>query len=237
MGSLMLAACSDRGDLGHGRRLLTDAQDRGLYPDRFVQSTAVAMLDLRGQEIAGRGQDRCLERDDLAQLGHLHEALETDREMEHDGSSSPDLFTFASALAAAAGLGDLDTGKAIHERMAADRSLKLDVFSNCGSLSHAKLVFDRIPDKVAVSWNSMISTYVRHGRYKDAIATYRAMDSRPDEATIVSALAAASALADLRQGPRSRARNRHSSGGVRARKLARQVWKPGRAVREEPGRI
>ncbi|XP_024519384.1 pentatricopeptide repeat-containing protein At4g39530 [Selaginella moellendorffii] len=221
----LLAACRDRGDLGHGRRLFKDAQDRGLYPDRFVQSAAVAMLARCGaiceaRKLLREGKIRDVEAwnamiSAYAQMGHLREALGIYREMEHDGSSSPDLFTFASALAAAAGLGDLDTGKAIHERMAAERSLKLDVFaanalltmfSKCGSLGDAKLVFDRIPDKDAVSWNSMISAYAHHGRYKDAIATYRAMDCRPDEATIVSALAAASALADLDEGAAIHAR-------------------------------
>ncbi|EFJ09078.1 hypothetical protein SELMODRAFT_130525 [Selaginella moellendorffii] len=161
-----------------------------------------------------------------AQRGLAAEAQELFKAMDVE----PDGFTFASLLAVCC---DLDLGRRLHagiatarlaSRLIVDTALVgmysrcgslgdaaavfegMEDRDTCGSLGDAKLVFDRIPDKDAVSWNSMISAYAHHGRYKDAIATYRAMDCRPDEATIVSALAAASALADLDEGAAIHAR-------------------------------
>ncbi|CAI0546894.1 unnamed protein product [Linum tenue] len=60
-----------------------------------------------------------------------------------------------------------------------------------------------MPQRNAVSWNSMISCYIHHDEFEEALSLFPQMQSEglvPDGYTIVSALLACSKLGDLESG-------------------------------------
>ncbi|KAK6126122.1 hypothetical protein DH2020_040100 [Rehmannia glutinosa] len=88
--------------------------------------------------------------------------------------------------------------------------LDLDVFvgnglvtyySRCDDLVSARALFDEMPERDLVSWNSMISGYSQGGFYQECKDLYRAMlglkDLTPDGVTAVSVLHACAQSTDL----------------------------------------
>nr|AYM00692.1 pentatricopeptide repeat protein [Salvia miltiorrhiza] len=123
----------------------------------------------------------------------------TEENVEMDG------FVAASMLAACTGLGALERGEWIHERMERtgikiDTKLAttlMDMYCKCGRLDKAVEVFDGLRSKGVSSWNCMIGGFAMHGRGRDAIELLRKMEAeagesgrRPDHVTFVNVLAA-----------------------------------------------
>ncbi|CAA7387653.1 unnamed protein product [Spirodela intermedia] len=79
----------------------------------------------------------------------------------------------------------------------------LDAYLKSGSLHHAQKMFDEMPARHIVSWNAMVSSYVRRGRNPEAIALYRRMPLEgvsPDGFTFSSVLKALAEVGSLRGG-------------------------------------
>lgn len=63
----------------------------------------------------------------------------------------------------------------------------VDAFLKCGSITDASKIFDEMPHRHIVTWNSMIASYIRHERSKEAISLYTRMVEEgvfPDEFTL-----------------------------------------------------
>ncbi|XP_026658115.2 pentatricopeptide repeat-containing protein At5g16860-like [Phoenix dactylifera] len=115
----------------------------------------------------------------------------------------PDSYTFSCVLKACASLLDLCQGKELH-KLAVESGLESDVFvsnslismyAKCGSLERGVDVFDRMPQRDIVSWNSIISAYAMNGSDLEAAEKVREMfrcGFRPDQVTIISLLTAGS---------------------------------------------
>ncbi|KAK9668902.1 hypothetical protein RND81_13G094800 [Saponaria officinalis] len=91
--------------------------------------------------------------------------------------------TFASMIRATAGLGLIYPGKQLHS-CAVKMDLSDDVFvscalidmySKCGSIDDAQFVFDEMPIKTTVGWNSIIAGYALHGYSEEALSLYYEM--------------------------------------------------------------
>ncbi|XP_057797445.1 pentatricopeptide repeat-containing protein At3g49740-like [Salvia miltiorrhiza] len=68
----------------------------------------------------------------------------------------------------------------------------ISMYSNCGELAAACLVFRTLEEKDIVSWNAIIASYAQESLSEDAISTYLQMQRNgiePDEFTIGSLLA------------------------------------------------
>ncbi|PSS01839.1 Pentatricopeptide repeat-containing protein [Actinidia chinensis var. chinensis] len=80
----------------------------------------------------------------------------------------------------------------------------MDMYAELGCDEKVKKVFDEMPERDSVSWNVLISGYVRCNRFEDAIDVFRRMqresNAKPDEATVVSTLSACTALKNLELG-------------------------------------
>nr|AYM00506.1 pentatricopeptide repeat protein [Salvia miltiorrhiza] len=80
----------------------------------------------------------------------------------------------------------------------------LDLYSELGCAKNLAKVFDEIPKRDLISWNVLISGFVKSSRFEDAVNVYRRMRQeaslQPDEATIVSTLSACTALKNLDLG-------------------------------------
>ncbi|KAK6945042.1 Pentatricopeptide repeat [Dillenia turbinata] len=80
----------------------------------------------------------------------------------------------------------------------------MDAYAELGLVGCLVKLFDEMPKRDVVSWNVLIAGYVKWKRYSDAILVFKRMrketDLRLEEATVVSTLAACSALKDLDLG-------------------------------------
>ncbi|KAK3028082.1 hypothetical protein RJ639_039373 [Escallonia herrerae] len=80
----------------------------------------------------------------------------------------------------------------------------MDMYAELGYVGDLRKVFGEMPDRDLVSWNILISGFVRCNRFEDAVSVYRLMrherSVRPDEATVVSTLSACIALKNLELG-------------------------------------
>jgi pentatricopeptide repeat protein len=106
-----------------------------------------------------------------------------------------DRFTYAAALAACARAGDARAGKAVHalavlggglakeegererERGAAllvSNSL-VSMYARCGEMGEARRAFDAAGHRDDVSWNSLLSGYVRAGAHEEALKVFSLM--------------------------------------------------------------
>ncbi|KAL2901680.1 hypothetical protein RDABS01_026762 [Bienertia sinuspersici] len=135
---------------------------------------------------------RCKEYDECVTL--------FDRMMK--GKVQPNEATLVSVLTACGYLCRLDRGKWIHQYIENNRRIKPDVllytslltmYAKCGDMDMAKNVFDSMPEKSVVSWNSMIMGYGSHGLVEKALETFLEMEKSgkiPNEATFICVLAA-----------------------------------------------
>lgn len=117
-----------------------------------------------------------------AELGLYEDAIALYFQMEEEGVE-PDQFTFPRVLKACGGLGLIQVGEAVHRDLVrlgfASNGYALnalvDMYAKCGDIVKARRIFDKIPCKVSVSWNSMLTGYIRHGLRVEALQTFRMM--------------------------------------------------------------
>ncbi|XP_057865697.2 putative pentatricopeptide repeat-containing protein At1g56570 [Cryptomeria japonica] len=79
----------------------------------------------------------------------------------------------------------------------------LNMYVKCGSMIDAHKVFDEMPRRDIVAWNSAIAGYVHHGKAYEALNLFTQMQRlsiKPDEFTFGSVLKACSFLMDLEFG-------------------------------------
>lgn len=124
----------------------------------------------------------------------------------------PDQFTYSSCLCACASMAALNHGKQIHARLirtnfranAIVLSSLIDMYSKCGNLDCASLVFDLLGNKKEiVLWNTMMSALAQHGLGKNAVETYNIMvrsGMKPDRITFAVLLSACSHSGLLEEG-------------------------------------
>lgn len=125
---------------------------------------------------------------------------------------SPDNYTYPFVLKSIGCLGETPEGVKIHGFIVKTglefdtyvcNSL-MDMYAEFGNVDIMKQVFDEMPDRDVVSWNVLISGYVRHKRFEKAVDVFRQMQQennvRPDEASVVSTLTACISLKDLELG-------------------------------------
>ncbi|GMN26943.1 hypothetical protein TIFTF001_044059 [Ficus carica] len=120
----------------------------------------------------------------------------------------PDNFAFPPILKAATALYDLNLGKQIHAHVVkfgyASSSVTVAntlvfMYGKCGDIGDAHKIFDRIPHRDQVSWNSMIAALCRIGEWELALDAFRSMlaaeeDVEPSSFTLVSVSLACSNL-------------------------------------------
>lgn len=124
---------------------------------------------------------------------------------------SPDSFTFPHVLKACSGLMALRFGQAVHGQVFR-HGLEMDVFvqnglmalySKCGKIDLAQIVFNGLDERNVVSWTLMISGYAQNGQPTKALKIFsemRELNVKPDWIALVSLLKAYSDLEDLEQG-------------------------------------
>uniref|UniRef100_A0A7N0VLB0 Pentatricopeptide repeat-containing protein n=1 Tax=Kalanchoe fedtschenkoi TaxID=63787 RepID=A0A7N0VLB0_KALFE len=136
----------------------------------------------------------------LGQSGRDEEALGLLREM-WDGGLEPDEATVATVLPICARMGAADVGDRIHSFVRSSGLWKkyisvgnalVDFYCKCGNLDIAAQVFDEMPRKNVVSWNSLIFGLSLNGQGELGIRLFEDMMQKglkPNEVTFLGALA------------------------------------------------
>ncbi|XP_073272332.1 pentatricopeptide repeat-containing protein At2g15690, mitochondrial [Primulina huaijiensis] len=79
----------------------------------------------------------------------------------------------------------------------------LDMYSNCGSMTDARRVFDHMPDRNIDSWHLMISGYAANGLGDDGLGMYeqmRMLGVRPTEQTFMAVFEACASAEAIEEG-------------------------------------
>ncbi|KAJ6696512.1 PENTATRICOPEPTIDE REPEAT-CONTAINING PROTEIN [Salix koriyanagi] len=124
---------------------------------------------------------------------------------------TPNRFTFPFVLKACSALKEVDGGREIHfeiKRLRLESNVYVstalvDFYAKCGCLDDAKEVFDKMPKRDVVAWNSMISGFSLHeGSYDEVVRLLVEMqnDTSPNSSTIVGVLPAVAQVNSLRHG-------------------------------------
>lgn len=217
---LIIKACSEMSMIGvgvmvHGRALVS-----GFSSNTFVQNSLLAMYMNCGKvEVARRVFDVMLERSVVSwntmisgwfQNGRPEESLVVFNRMM-DARVEPDSATVVSLLPCCGYLKELELGKMIHKLVEKNRlqerievrNALVDMYSRCGCMDEASLVFARTKERDVITWTSMINGYFINGDAKSALGLCLSMQLDgfiPNSVTIASLLSACASMCCLNQG-------------------------------------
>lgn len=143
-------------------------------------------------------------------LGHYDQALSCLRDMFTAGLD-PNPSTYSSILCICGDIPATEWGKQTHAHMLKAKidsnvvvgSALVDMYAKCGFLKTARKVFDRLPSKNLVSWNTILMGYAQHGFGKEALEIYDLMQRncvKPNHVTFVGVLSACGHVGLLDEG-------------------------------------
>ncbi|KAJ4950121.1 hypothetical protein NE237_026953 [Protea cynaroides] len=215
-----LKACSALQLIGFGKGVHGYVLKTGFDYCVFVASSLIDMYGKWGVLEDGRKVlDAMPERNAVAwnsmivgyvQNGMNEETMDAFNEMRLQGID-PTRVTISSFLTASANLEALTEGRQAHA-IAVLSGLELDIilgtslinfYSKIGSVKDAELVFSRMLEKDVVTWNLLISCYVRDGQVDKALdlcCKMRLESLRFDSVTLASVLSASADIRNLELG-------------------------------------
>ncbi|XWS58627.1 hypothetical protein CRYUN_Cryun08bG0051000 [Craigia yunnanensis] len=145
-----------------------------------------------------------------AQNGMYEEALRMVREMGN-ANVKPDSFTLSSVLPIFAEYVDVMKGKEIHGYAIRHRfdsdwyigSSLIDMYANCAQIEDSCRVFNLLPQRDDISWNSIIAGCVQNGMFDEGLKLFRQMlmaKVKPREVSFSSIMPACAYLTTLHLG-------------------------------------
>eukprot|EP01018_Ginkgo_biloba_P001223 Gb_04402 [translate_table: standard] len=188
----VLPACANLAAL---KQLHKEIIRSGLQFDVFLGSVLVDMYAKCGSiENARYLFDRMPQRNVVSwtamiagyvQNGHGEDALKLFQQMQLSGVKANSK-TFASVLPACANLVALEQGMKIHKEIIKSGydsdvyvgSALVDMYAKCGNIDYARELFDKMPQRNVVSWNTMIAGYVQNGQVDKALNLFQKMPER-----------------------------------------------------------
>lgn len=215
-----ISACAGVQALNQGRQIHSQSIVSGYLMDLSIGNALICLYARCGriQEAYMTFQKIC-DRDNISwnglisgfsQSGLNEEALKVFCRMIQAGEEA-NVFTYGSAVSAAANLTNINLGKQIHANiMKTGNSSEAEVcnvlvtlYAKCGSLHGAKRMFVETPQKNEVSWNAMITCYSQHGYGRKAIKLFEEMQKlriMPNLVTYVGVLSACSHIGFVEEG-------------------------------------
>eukprot|EP00250_Pteridium_aquilinum_P013580 c21434_g1_i2 orf=419-3316(+) len=216
----MLQKCREHKDLAHAKHVHTQICDSGLESHNAVGNYIVPMFVDCGSLVDAQQVFNLLPCPNEISwtsliLGHVHcgrsrDAFSIYQKMQQD-SIHPKSYTLVALLQACAALKDLEGGFKIHAEAAANGYIGDDYIGNslismyvqCGSLTQAEEVFNKLPVRDVVSWTSLMAGYVEHSFEEDALHCFNQMQTEgvsPCEVTFACGLKACSSLGAIHKG-------------------------------------
>ncbi|XP_058078520.1 pentatricopeptide repeat-containing protein At1g08070, chloroplastic-like [Magnolia sinica] len=193
----------------------------GYDSDRFIRSSLLGFYAAcLGIGDAKQVFDESTERDVVfwnamimgyARAGGALEAFQLFKEMEF-GTMRPNEGTMLGLIVACAMTKDMGLGREIHGYVKKNvgsmigvrvGASLIDLYVKCGNLNYAQKLFDEMPERNTIVWNSLICGYSRSGSPTRAIELFMEMHAsnvRPDNFTISSILSACAQTGALNLG-------------------------------------
>ncbi|KAE8790896.1 pentatricopeptide repeat-containing protein [Hordeum vulgare] len=121
--------------------------------------------------------------DAYSRAGQPDDSLETFARARRSAGVRADRFTYAAALAACSRAGRLREGKAVHALSVLEgiaggvfvSNSLVSMYARCGDMGQARQVFDAADERDDVSWNALVSGYVRAGAQDDMLRVFALM--------------------------------------------------------------
>ncbi|KAL5561590.1 hypothetical protein UlMin_031337 [Ulmus minor] len=209
----MLSACSGKGDINMGKNIYNYVRRKNLSCSlRLLNATLDMYVKCDCLVEAREIFDDMKTRDvfswtsmvnGYSQNNRPEEALKLFQDMIKEGLI-PIENTLVCVLSACGQLGCLELGEWIRHYYINSKRISLsvilsnafiDMYAKCGNIDAAASLFNEMPEKNLVSWNTMIAGYAAHGHAKQALDLFEQMKSRglkPDHITFVAVLSACS---------------------------------------------
>lgn len=136
-----------------------------------------------------------------AKVGDGQKALELLHQMENE-RVAPDCMTYVVLLNACARIRSLPNALDFHSRVLISgfegdlyvQNAVIDMYIKCGSVETAKQIFEKMPRRDVVSWNSLLFGLVHSGQRREALDLFLRMQAekttRPDGLTFLAVLSA-----------------------------------------------
>ncbi|KAA0057818.1 pentatricopeptide repeat-containing protein [Cucumis melo var. makuwa] len=129
----------------------------------------------------------------------------------HENSVQHDKFTFSSVLKACSRMRGLKEGEQVHALILKSgfksnefvENTLIQMYANCGQIGVARHVFDGMPERGIVAWNSMLSGYTKNGLWDEVVKLFQKileLNIGFDDVTMISVLMACGRLANLEMG-------------------------------------
>ncbi|KAL3840276.1 hypothetical protein ACJIZ3_024867 [Penstemon smallii] len=211
----MIAGYCQAGYCGIAHDLFRKMQKSNLIPNVITWNVMITGYIQNGEEDQAMDLFQRMEKEggvkrDTASwnaliAGYLHhgqknKALRFFRQMQSCGVK-PNSVTILSILPACANLIALKKlkeihGCVLHSNLESEPSIAnsmIDTYAKSGNINYSKAIFDRMPFKDIITWNSMMSGYVLHGCSKEATELYECMkeqECRPNRGTFGSIISA-----------------------------------------------
>ncbi|ONK60467.1 uncharacterized protein A4U43_C08F18800 [Asparagus officinalis] len=191
----VVSACAKLQDLEVGERICAYIAESGIgFNTHLVNSLANMYMKCGEVEKAKRLFNECVDRNivvfntmvtNFARLGFSNEALSLFHKMLGLGPR-PDRVTVVGAASASAQLGQLKFGKQLHgyiirHGLACWESVSnsvIDMYMKCGDPDAAFRVFELMPNRTEVSWNTIINGCIRNGDFDLACRYFDIMPIR-----------------------------------------------------------
>lgn len=217
----LLQEAIKRKDLKQGRELHRLTKNHNLESDTFLGTFLIRLYStcgLLGEAIKAFGKvpDPSVYTWSAmiaahAKLGKGEDGLKVYHEMLQQSSLKPEENIFVAALEACAAIPSLDEGRGVHKCIM-DHGLATNVnigcaligmYTKCGSFEEARKVFERLPKRELVVWNSMIASYAYFKRIPEALRLVQVLQQerlKPNDVTFVTILKACTGVGDLEHG-------------------------------------
>ncbi|GAV72691.1 PPR domain-containing protein/PPR_2 domain-containing protein/PPR_3 domain-containing protein/DYW_deaminase domain-containing protein [Cephalotus follicularis] len=218
--SSAISACAGIQALDQGRQIHAQSFVSGLCNDLSIGNALVSLYSRSGRrEEAYLAFEKIDSKDSISwnglisgftQSGLCEEALQVFAQMNRAGVE-PNLFTFGSAVSAAANIASIKQGKQMHSLIiktgydaeAEISNVLITLYAKCGSINDARREFSDMPEKTEVSWNAMITGYSQHGCGLEALNLFEKMKQigvMPNHVTFVGVLSACSHVGLVNEG-------------------------------------
>ena len=218
--AIALKACADFGALNYGREIHAKTMKKGFNESSFVANTLATLYNKCGKLVYGMRLFEKMRTQDvvswttiittLVQMGQEEHAIEAFIKMK-ESDVSPNEYTFAAIISGVANLAITECGEQLHAhvlRIGLVDSLSvansiITMYSKCGQLTSASMVFHGMTRRDIVSWSTIIAAYSQGGYGEEAfeyLSWMRREGPKPNEFAFASVLSVCGSLAILEQG-------------------------------------
>ncbi|ONK65744.1 uncharacterized protein A4U43_C06F480 [Asparagus officinalis] len=218
--NVLIAGYGQKGDGKKALEMIELMKDSGFEPDEVTYISLLGACTKSGDVETARKIFSKISRPSViswnaiissyCQEERYQKAIELFRTMQYQ-RVAPDRTTLSVIVSSCSGLGNLGFGKAIHaasirSMLHSDKfvaSSLVDMYSKCGQIESARQIFNRMPERDVVCWNSMITGFALHSLNKEALFFFKLMREdgmTPTEFSYASVINSCARLSSLSEG-------------------------------------